>query len=210
VRELKSHSRLLLTGTPLQNNLHELWALLNFLLPEHFADAEEFDALFQSSERAEHVTARLQRILRPFLLRRLKSDVEAGLPAKTQVRLLLSFTETLNAIKKSPRFLQKALYMTLIWGLIERFFCLSLCILTDVNACTHAYIHMCSAYTHTLIMQKNRTLLMSEIQFKRNIIIVKKDTTYTHTHKHTHTCRARACTHAHTHPRSPTHIHPYA
>lgn len=40
VRELKSHSRLLLTGTPLQNNLHELWALLNFLLPQHFADAE--------------------------------------------------------------------------------------------------------------------------------------------------------------------------
>ena len=40
VRDLKSHSRLLLTGTPLQNNLHELWALLNFLMPQRFADAE--------------------------------------------------------------------------------------------------------------------------------------------------------------------------
>ena len=68
VRSFKSHSRLLLTGTPLQNNLHELWALLNFLLPNHFADADEFDTLFQSSESTEHVTARLQRILRPFLL----------------------------------------------------------------------------------------------------------------------------------------------
>eukprot|EP00961_Rhodomonas_salina_P167658 2259710-Rhodomonas_salina.1 len=87
VREFDTHSRLLLTGTPLQNNLHELWALLNFLLPEHFGEAEEFDQLFQSSDSAQHVTQRLQRILRPFLLRRLKSDVEAGLPAKTQVNL---------------------------------------------------------------------------------------------------------------------------
>ena len=36
IREMKSANRLLLTGTPLQNNLHELWALLNFLLPEVF------------------------------------------------------------------------------------------------------------------------------------------------------------------------------
>ena len=93
VRELKSHSRLLLTGTPLQNNLHELWALLNFLIPEHFTNAEEFDTLFQSSEKAEDVTAKLQNILRPFLLRRLKLDVEAGLPAKTQVSLLLGSKE---------------------------------------------------------------------------------------------------------------------
>jgi SWI/SNF-related matrix-associated actin-dependent regulator of chromatin subfamily A member 5 len=40
----------LLTGTPLQNNLHELWALLNFLLPEVFSDAEEFDSWFNLKE----------------------------------------------------------------------------------------------------------------------------------------------------------------
>jgi SWI/SNF-related matrix-associated actin-dependent regulator of chromatin subfamily A member 5 len=39
-----------LTGTPLQNNLHELWALLNFLLPEVFSDAEEFDSWFNLKE----------------------------------------------------------------------------------------------------------------------------------------------------------------
>jgi SWI/SNF-related matrix-associated actin-dependent regulator of chromatin subfamily A member 5 len=40
VREFKSANRLLLTGTPLQNNLHELWALLNFLLPDVFNNSE--------------------------------------------------------------------------------------------------------------------------------------------------------------------------
>lgn len=40
VRELSSKHRLLLTGTPLQNNLHELWALLNFLLPDVFDSSE--------------------------------------------------------------------------------------------------------------------------------------------------------------------------
>jgi hypothetical protein len=49
VRELASNYRLLLTGTPLQNNLHELWALLNFLLPELFESSERFDNFFTDS-----------------------------------------------------------------------------------------------------------------------------------------------------------------
>jgi SNF2 family DNA or RNA helicase len=40
VREFKTSNRLLITGTPLQNNLHELWALLNFLLPDIFNNSE--------------------------------------------------------------------------------------------------------------------------------------------------------------------------
>jgi SWI/SNF-related matrix-associated actin-dependent regulator of chromatin subfamily A member 5 len=46
LRELDSHYRLLLTGTPLQNNLHELWSLLNFLLPDVFSSSEDFDEWF--------------------------------------------------------------------------------------------------------------------------------------------------------------------
>ena len=46
IREMKSRYRLLLTGTPLQNNLHELWSLLNFLLPEIFQSSTDFDEWF--------------------------------------------------------------------------------------------------------------------------------------------------------------------
>lgn len=45
----KTHHRLLLTGTPLQNNLHELWALLNFLLPDVFSSSGDFDAWFNTN-----------------------------------------------------------------------------------------------------------------------------------------------------------------
>jgi SNF2 family DNA or RNA helicase len=50
VREFKSANRLLLTGTPLQNNLHELWALLNFLLPDVFNSADDFDSWFSAKD----------------------------------------------------------------------------------------------------------------------------------------------------------------
>ena len=43
---MKSNYRLLLTGTPLQNNLHELWSLINFLLPEIFSSSDDFDEWF--------------------------------------------------------------------------------------------------------------------------------------------------------------------
>ena len=49
VREIKTANRLLLTGTPLQNNLHELWALLNFLLPDVFTSSADFDEWFNTN-----------------------------------------------------------------------------------------------------------------------------------------------------------------
>merc|ERR1711953_1574785 len=48
IREIKTSNRLLLTGTPLQNNLHELWALLNFLLPDIFSSSDQFDTWFDT------------------------------------------------------------------------------------------------------------------------------------------------------------------
>ncbi|VEL29094.1 unnamed protein product, partial [Protopolystoma xenopodis] len=94
VREFRSQNRLLLTGTPLQNNLHELWALLNFLMPEMFYNAEMFDELFNnSSVEEENLVSRLHSVLRPFLLRRIKADVEKKLPPKKETKIYIGLSK---------------------------------------------------------------------------------------------------------------------
>ncbi|XP_015489136.1 lymphoid-specific helicase isoform X2 [Parus major] len=100
IRELKrfnADNKLLLTGTPLQNNLAELWSLLNFLLPDVFDDLKSFESWFDitsitetaediiAKEREQNILHMLHQILTPFLLRRLKSDVALEVPPKREV-----------------------------------------------------------------------------------------------------------------------------
>lgn len=79
VRTIPSQQRLLITGTPLQNNLHEMWALLNFLVPKLFSSAADFDTWFDINDTSQQqqVIQRLHKILRPFLLRRLTGEITA-------------------------------------------------------------------------------------------------------------------------------------
>ena len=94
IRMFNSRNRLLITGTPLQNNLHELWALLNFLLPDVFGDSEAFDAWFSGqNEDQDTVVQQLHRVLRPFLLRRVKADVEKSLLPKKELNLYVGMSE---------------------------------------------------------------------------------------------------------------------
>uniref|UniRef100_A0A0N5AGX8 SWI/SNF related, matrix associated, actin dependent regulator of chromatin, subfamily a, member 5 n=1 Tax=Syphacia muris TaxID=451379 RepID=A0A0N5AGX8_9BILA len=95
VREFKSKNRLLITGTPLQNNLHELWALLNFLLPDMFSSSEDFDSWFTTNEMLgnQDLVQRLHAVLRPFLLRRIKSDVEKTLLPKKEVKIYVGLSK---------------------------------------------------------------------------------------------------------------------
>ncbi|AEY98221.1 FAFR537Wp [Eremothecium gossypii FDAG1] len=95
IRLFYSKSRLLITGTPLQNNLHELWALLNFLLPDVFGESEVFDEWFQQNEKAqdqEIVVQQLHAVLQPFLLRRVKADVEKSLLPKIETNVYVGMT----------------------------------------------------------------------------------------------------------------------
>ena len=94
IRIFNSRNRLLITGTPLQNNLHELWALLNFLLPDVFGDSEAFDSWFKNQDADQDtVVQQLHRVLRPFLLRRVKSDVEKSLLPKQEINLYVGMSE---------------------------------------------------------------------------------------------------------------------
>jgi len=95
MRTFSSTNRLLLTGTPLQNNLHELWALLNFLLPDVFNSSEDFDEWFNSSDCLEDgsMVQKLHNVLKPFLLRRLKSDVEKSLLPKKEIKIWVGMSE---------------------------------------------------------------------------------------------------------------------
>ncbi|CAN7985968.1 unnamed protein product [Ixodes hexagonus] len=87
----QSSRRLLLTGTPLQNSLMELWSLMHFLMPSVFQSHREFREWFANpvtgmiegnSDYNESLIKRLHKVLRPFLLRRLKCEVEKQLPKK--------------------------------------------------------------------------------------------------------------------------------
>ena len=94
IRLFHSRNRLLITGTPLQNNLHELWALLNFLLPDVFGDSAAFDQWFEKQGGDQDtVVQQLHKVLRPFLLRRVKSDVEKSLLPKKELNLYIGMSE---------------------------------------------------------------------------------------------------------------------
>ena len=88
VRALDARHRLCLTGTPLENHLGELWALLDVLMPDALGDERRFKRLFRTPIERDGDTMRqeqLRRRVAPFLLRRTKDAVAAELPPKTEI-----------------------------------------------------------------------------------------------------------------------------
>ena len=130
VRLFQSKFRLLVTGTPLQNNLHELWSLLNFLLPDIFSSSSDFDEWFNMSgdnkdnkqlegdselmenteDKNAEIVQQLHKILKPFLLRRTKAEVEKTLPPKKEIHIKVGLTELQKDIYKN--LLTKSLLQT--------------------------------------------------------------------------------------------------
>ena len=108
---MHSKYRLLLTGTPLQNNLHELWSLMNFLLPEIFSSSDDFDDWFdlgskanaslsdkEKEEKNNDMIKQLHKLLRPFMLRRIKREVEKSLLPKIEMHINVGITEMQKSI----------------------------------------------------------------------------------------------------------------
>ncbi|KIM38257.1 hypothetical protein M413DRAFT_447993 [Hebeloma cylindrosporum] len=101
VRSFSSRGRLLITGTPLQNNLKELFSLLNFICPEIFVQYEDLDSFLHKDssgteveeEKSKMVVEALHKILRPFLLRRVKADVEKSLLPKKEINIYVGLSD---------------------------------------------------------------------------------------------------------------------
>lgn len=98
----KSRNKLLLTGTPLQNNMAELWALLHFIMPKLFDSHEQFQEWFSKDIEASSVNKdslnqaqlnRLHAILKPFMLRRVKKDVETEIGKKMEYEIKCELTK---------------------------------------------------------------------------------------------------------------------
>merc|ERR1711871_1009659 len=104
--------RVILTGTPLQNNLRELWALLHFLQPDIFtaATAEKFEEGFDLAKGKidQSILRKARQLLSIFMLRRLKENIDIKLPSKKEVTILVPLTST-----------QKEWYKRLLCGLDE-------------------------------------------------------------------------------------------
>lgn len=98
---MQCRNRLLLTGTPIQNSMQELWALLHFIMPTLFDSHEEFSDWFskdieshatKNKELNENQLKRLHLILKPFMLRRVKKHVQQELGDKIEIDIYCSLT----------------------------------------------------------------------------------------------------------------------
>jgi superfamily II DNA or RNA helicase len=89
VKSLRGHHRVVLTGTPVENSVSDLWSIMDFLMPGYLGTHDHFRGHFENpiqagGEHAVEAQARLRKKLQPFLLRRLKREVAKDLPPKIE------------------------------------------------------------------------------------------------------------------------------
>lgn len=97
VKAIQSRHRLVLTGTPLENSVLDLWSIFDFLMPGYLGSAKDFKERYEvpiTHEKRGAVQERLTRRLKPFMLRRLKREVARDLPEKIE---LISYCEMTEA-----------------------------------------------------------------------------------------------------------------
>ncbi|KAL3860710.1 hypothetical protein ACJMK2_010796 [Sinanodonta woodiana] len=129
--------KVLLSGTPLQNNVEELFSLLNFLEPEQFHSSDAFQAEFGNLKTEEQVE-KLKSILKPMMLRRLKEDVEKNLAPKEETIIEVELTNIQKKyyraiLERNFSFLSKGTTTTNIPNLMNTMMELRKC-------CNHPYL----------------------------------------------------------------------
>lgn len=98
VKSLNSKVKFALTGTPIENNLIELWSLFDYILPGYLYSKKKFQEKFMSIEKN---SKELKKLIKPFILRRLKKDVMNELPDKIEKRFLIEMTENQKKVYKT-------------------------------------------------------------------------------------------------------------
>ncbi len=101
VKELRAKHRLVLTGTPVENSLGDLWSIFDFLMPGYLGPATEFRDRYEKQSSDEATMTRLRQRLRPFVLRRLKSEVAKELPAKIEQITWCELTDEQTSVYQS-------------------------------------------------------------------------------------------------------------
>ena len=101
VKAVRARHRLVLTGTPLENSVLDLWSIFDFLMPGYLGAAQDFRERYElpiARDKSQEAQSRLTRRLRPFILRRLKRDVAQDLPAKLEQVSFCELTEEQRAV----------------------------------------------------------------------------------------------------------------
>ncbi len=100
VKSIRADYRLVLTGTPMENSVLDLWSIFDFLMPGYLGAAKDFRERYELPivrDKDKEAQARLSRRLRPFILRRLKKDVAKELPEKLEQVAYCELTEEQQA-----------------------------------------------------------------------------------------------------------------
>ena len=106
VMQLQGAFRMITTGTPIENHLGELWNLFRFINPGLLGSLEAFNTRFANpieQQQDQGARQRLRQLLRPFILRRLKSEVLSELPPRTEITLTLELSDSEMALYEAAR-----------------------------------------------------------------------------------------------------------
>lgn len=103
VKQIKANHKLVLTGTPIENSVNDLWSIMDFLMPGYLGNHQTFKANYEKlisngGEEADYALRKLHRKMQPFLLRRLKTKVAKDLPAKIEKVAFCELTPDQNAV----------------------------------------------------------------------------------------------------------------
>lgn len=104
VKSLRSAHRLVLTGTPIENSLLDLWSIFDFLMPGYLGSATEFKNRYEipiARTQDQAAQERLKRRVRPFILRRTKAEVASDLPSKLEQLAYCELTEEQKQVYQS-------------------------------------------------------------------------------------------------------------